>query len=167
MRLNVQKYKMIVAKKGIADEIIRKGIGMCKTTFSQLVSGNLGGITIEAMEGIAEVLGCSVGDIASSDLDEGENMIEWTVDAERATLTFSQQRMITRVKKLAEKYPDDVTIVAENTSGRKVLYAYVPTAWIQINRPKKMNFSEEDLQLRSERLKQLHNVRRTDVRIGN
>lgn len=88
MRLNKQKYRVITEEKTILDEDVRKGIGMCKTTFSQLISGDLGGVSCEVMEGIAEMLECLVSEIALSDLDEGENMIDWQKDAKRATLTF-------------------------------------------------------------------------------
>lgn len=160
MRLNTQKYRAITEEKGIADETVRKGIDMCKTIFSQLIDVGLGGISCEVMESIAEVLGCSVRDISLSDLDEGENSIEWTLGADKATLTLSQQRLITRVKKLAEKHPDDVQIVTENAlgGGRKVLYAYLPAAWVRINPPKTMNFSEEEKVIRSERMKELRNT---------
>ena len=152
MRLNVQKYRAITEEKGILDETVRKGIGMCKTTFSQLVSGNLGGLSCEAMEGIVEVLECKVGDISLSDLDEGENVIEWTLGADKATVTFSQQRMITRIKKLAEERPEDVQIITENAlgKGRKVLYAHVPAAWIKINPPRML--TEEQKKNLAERL---------------
>lgn len=148
MRLNVHNYRGILAQKGILDEEVRKGIGMCKTTFSQLINGELGGVTCEAMEGIAEVLGCSVGEISLSDLDEGENMIEWTRDSKTATLSISQGRIITRVKRLAEKYPDEVKIISDNQG--KVLYAHIPVEWIRINPPK--DLTEEQRQAIGKRL---------------
>ena len=160
MRLNVQKYRAITEEKEILDETVRKGIGMCKTTFSQLVNGGLGGVSCEVMEGIAEVLGCEVRCISLSDLDEGENVIEWTLGTDKATVIFSQQRMITRVKKLAEERPEEVHIVTENAlgKGKKVLYAHVPVAWVRISPPKEMNFSEEEKAIRSERMKELRNI---------
>lgn len=165
MRLNVINYRAILAQKGILDEEIRKGIGMCKTTFSQLINDNLGGVSCEAMEGIAEMLECKVGDISLSDLDEGENVIEWQQDAKRATLTFSQPRMISRIKKLAEERPKDVQIITENAlgKGKRVLYAYVPAAWVRISPPKKLDLSDEERVIRSERAKALHNTSRQRV----
>lgn len=160
MRLNTQKYRAITEEKEILDETVRKGIGMCKTTFSQLINDNLGGVSCEAMEGIAEVLGCKVGDISLSDLDDGENVIDWTLGAEKATVTFSQQKMITRIKKLAEKCPENVQIITENAlgKGKKVLYAHVPAAWVRISPPKEMNFSEKQREEYSKRMKQLRNT---------
>lgn len=149
MRLNIQRYRVIMTEKGILDETVRKSIGMCNTTFSQLVNGDLGGVSCEVMEGIAEVLGCTVRDISLSDLDEGENMIDWQKDAKRATLTFSQPRMISRIKELAGKRPNDVHIVSDSN---KVLYAYVPAAWIKINPPREL--SEEEKVVRAERIRE-------------
>lgn len=158
MRLNVQKYRVITEEKRILDETVRKGIGMCKTMFNQLVNGGLGGVSCEAMEGIAELLDCSVGDISLSDLDEGENVIEWQQDAKRVTLAFSQPRMISRIKKLAEQRPNDVQIVTENAlgKGKKVLYAHVPATWVRISPPKKMNLTQEEKNARAEHMRNAH-----------
>ena len=43
---------------------------------------------------------------------EKENVIEFMKDAKTATVTFSQGRYITKIKNLAEKYPDKVEITA-------------------------------------------------------
>lgn len=160
MRLNTQKYRAITEEKTILDEEVRKGIGMCKATFSQLISGDLGGVSCEAMEGIAEMLECSVSEISLSDLDEGENMIDWQKDAKKATLTFSQPRMISRIRKLAKERPNDVKIVSDNGN---VLYAYVPTVWVRVSPPKNVEFTEEQLKAYSERMKQLRNSPQRNV----
>lgn len=36
-----------------------------------------------------------------------ENAIEWLKDEKRATLSLSQRRTISRVKQLAEQYPEE------------------------------------------------------------
>ena len=61
---------------------------------------------------------------------ECENAIEWIRDSKTATVTFSQGRYITKIKKLAEKYPDKVQIVAVNKSS---IVAHIPTSAIKIN----------------------------------
>ena len=52
-----------------------------------------------------------------------ENVIGWYKDSEIATVTFSQGRYISKIKKLAEKYPDDVKVL-ENADG--TILAYIP-----------------------------------------
>lgn len=83
--------------------------------------------------------------------DLKENAIEFYKGDKRATVSFSQGKYISRIKKLKEKYPDDVEIVAENPDGS--LYAHIPTKWIKINPPKEM--SEEQKEAARERLANL------------
>lgn len=60
-----------------------------------------------------------------------ENVIEWLRNSETATVTFTQGRYITKIRKLAEKYPDKVQITAENKDGSIV--AHIPVKAIKIN----------------------------------
>lgn len=66
-----------------------------------------------------------------------ENNIEFLTNAETATCSFSQGRYVSRMKKLAEKYPDDVQITAENKDGSIV--AHFPVKWVKINPPKQLS----------------------------
>lgn len=60
-----------------------------------------------------------------------ENVIEFIKDEKRATVTFSQGRYKTRIKKLAEQKPEECQIVEENQDGS--ICAHVPVDWIRIN----------------------------------
>ena len=60
-----------------------------------------------------------------------ENVIEFLRDADRATVTFSQGRYKSRIRKLAEDHPEECQIVAENKDGS--LCAHIPVSWIRIN----------------------------------
>lgn len=70
----------------------------------------------------------------------------------KATLTFSQGRYKSVIRKLAEKHPDDCQIVADNEDGS--ICAHVPVAWIRISPPKQ--YTEEQRQQMRERLS--HNI---------
>ena len=78
-----------------------------------------------------------------------ENVIEWIRNEQRATLSLSQQRTISRVRLLDAKYPDQCQIVAENKD--ESICAHIPVSWIKINPPK--NLSDEQRQKMAERLK--------------
>ena len=81
--------------------------------------------------------------------DYRENVIEFYADDKRATVTFTQGRYVSRIRKLAEEKPDECQIVAENKDNSIV--AHIPTKWVKISPPK--NLSEET----KERLaRQLH-----------
>lgn len=81
--------------------------------------------------------------------DFQENMIEWITGQNRATLSLSQRRTITRVKKLAEQYPDEVQIVAENQDGS--VCVHMPVNYIRFNRP--VELSEEEKARRAQLLR--------------
>lgn len=71
-----------------------------------------------------------------------ENVLEFLLNQERATVTFSQARYKSRIRKLAEQHPDECQIVAENRDGS--LLAHIPTRWIRIVPSRE--YTEEQLQ---------------------
>ena len=81
-----------------------------------------------------------------------ENTIEFMTNGSRATLTFSQGRYKSVIRKLAEKHPEDCQIIAANEDGS--ICAHVPVAWIRISPPKQ--YTEEQRQQMRERLN--HNI---------
>ena len=79
-----------------------------------------------------------------------ENVIEFLRDSKTATVTFCQGRYVSKIKKLAEEYPEDVQITYENPDGSIV--AHVPTKWVKVSAPRKM--TEEQREMFAERLAQ-------------
>ena len=79
---------------------------------------------------------------------EQENVIEFLKDSKVATVTFSQVRYISKIEKLAEKYPDDVQIVHRNKGS---IVAHIPTSYIKINN-RTRDLSEEERKAIGERL---------------
>lgn len=77
-----------------------------------------------------------------------ENIIEWVRDEKRATLTFTQGRYLSKIKKLAKTYPEECQIVANNKDGSIV--AHVPVTWIKINPPRQL--TEEQRKAAAKRL---------------
>lgn len=87
-----------------------------------------------------------------------ENVIGWYKGSEIATITFSQGRYISMVKKLAEKYPDDVKVL-NNTDG--TILAYVPVKAIHIGIVhRSVEMTEEQKKAASERLKKARVARK-------
>lgn len=66
-----------------------------------------------------------------------ENCIEWLTNEDVVSVTFSQRKFKNKIKKLAEKYPDEVKIIAENKDGS--IFAHIPLSWIKISRPKEVS----------------------------
>lgn len=147
MRLNVDYYRRILTEEGITDSEVVKSTGLSKKTYEWILKN--GFIECETLERIADAIGRKVGDILKPDYEGySENVIEWVKDEERATLTLSQRRTISRVKRFATQYPDQCQILAENEDGS--VYAHIPVSWIKINPPREL--SEEQRKQMAKRL---------------
>ena len=83
--------------------------------------------------------------------DYRENAIEFYSGDKTATVSFSQGRYINKIKKLAEKYPEECKIVAENDDG--TLCAKIPTSWIRIYPGHGRKLTEEEKTASAERLR--------------
>lgn len=128
-----------------------KSTGLSEKTLNWILENQY--IEVSTLEHIADAIGCTPGEIAAAEITGyTENCIEWVKDQQQATLSLSQRRTITRVKKLAEKYPEQCQIVAENRDGS--ICAHVPVSWIKINPP--MKLTEEQRMKRAESM--LRNV---------
>lgn len=74
---------------------------------------------------------------------EQENVIEFLKDAKTATVTFSQGRYISKIKKLAEKYPDEVEIISVNKNS---IMAHIPVKAIKISIIEARERTEEEIE---------------------
>lgn len=87
-----------------------------------------------------------------------ENVIGWFKDSEIATVTFSQGRYISKIKKLAKEHPDDVKVL-ENSDG--TILAYVPVKAIHIGIiHRNVEMSDEQRKAASERMKKMQAARK-------
>ena len=77
-----------------------------------------------------------------------ENAIEWINGQDKVTVTLSQERYISKVKRLADKFPEEVEIVKENKDG--TLLAHIPLNYIKINRASR-DLTEEEREELAER----------------
>lgn len=90
--------------------------------------------------------------------DLKENAIEFYKDDKVATGSFTQGRYITKIRQLAEKYPDECQIVAENPDSSIVVH--FPVKWIKIS-ANKIEMPEEQKNAARERLMKMHAERTT------
>ena len=88
-----------------------------------------------------------------------ENCIEWIKGSPTATVTFPKGRFSTKVTKLAEQFPDEVQICHVNKDGSIV--AHIPVEYVLIRKPKKMKYTEEQLEALRERGREaIKNIRK-------
>jgi len=71
-----------------------------------------------------------------------ENVIEFLLNERTATVTFSQGRYKTRIRKLAQSHPEECEIVAENKDGS--ICAHIPVEWVKIIRPRDLSDKEKE-----------------------
>lgn len=90
---------------------------------------------------------------------ENENMIEFLDNDKEATVTLHDMRLKNRVLKLAEEYPDEVTIKVMPEQNHGFLVAHVPKKWVKINPPIKREFTDEQKQAMAMRLENIRNKR--------
>ena len=89
-------------------------------------------------------------------MENNENMIEFISGTRSATLTFTNQKHINRIKKLYKERGDEFKYFKENRDGS--ICAKVPQKWIKINpgalpgTGKKRELTEEQKQALRERL---------------
>ena len=85
---------------------------------------------------------------------EQENCISFLKGSKTATVTFTQGRYISKIEKLAVKFPEEVKICHRNynSSGNiSSIVAHIPTSYIKINNSKR-DLSEEERKAMGERL---------------
>lgn len=80
-----------------------------------------------------------------------DHAIEWTKNGKdaTATVTFPAGRFRTKIEKLAEEHPEEVTIRYRNNDGSIV--ATIPVRYIKISAPRQV--SDEQREVLAERLR--------------
>ena len=81
-------------------------------------------------------------------MDFKENNIEWITGDNTMSITLTSQRHITKIRKLAERKPEEVKIVA-NKDGS--IYATLPLSYLKFNPP--MDLTEEQKEKLRERVR--------------
>ncbi len=132
MRLNGKKIVEVMGAKGLTEKTVCSRTGLYQKAFQWIVKE--GFASEDAAERIADAIGMTVGEILLPEITGNvENVIEFTKDSERATVTFSQGRHKSRIKKLAAGRPEECQIMAENANGS--MCAHIPVEWIRISPP--------------------------------
>lgn len=144
MRLRTKEYREIMQEKELTIGQLCKSTGLSEFSLNWILdNGFTSDGTLKALAIAADV---ELKGIVRPELSDClENGIEFIRDARTATVQFSQGRFKTRIKKLAERYPE-CEILVENPDG--VLLAHIPVEWIRINPG--VELTEEQKQKRAE-----------------
>ena len=159
MRLNTQRVKDLMETKNLTPEMVAFSTGMTLTSINWILRN--GFISDDALERIASVLMVPTSDIYRPNFSESEeNEIEFLKGDNRATVTFSQGRFITKIKQLAEEYPEEVRIIADNKNkagNTSSLCASLAVAWI-VKPGKPRELTEEQKEKVLQNLRQSRNT---------
>ena len=147
MRLNVNRYKELMELKGIGKEDIERQTGLTLYTLGWIFENEY--LETSTLERLAVAVGCETNAIALPDRYPNENVIEWIEDSDMATVSLTQGKTITRVKKLAESRPEECRIKSKNADGS--ICARIPVGWIKINPEREL--SEEQREQMAERIR--------------
>ena len=132
MRLRTKEYKGIMQEKGLTADQICRSTGLSEFSLNWILdNGFTSDGTLKALAIAADVE--LKGIVRPEPSDCLENGIEFIRDARTATVQFSQGRFKTCIRKLAEKYPEECEILAENKDG--TLLAHIPVEWVKISPP--------------------------------
>lgn len=74
------------------------------------------------------------------------------VDKDRGFFSSDERKWISKIKKLAKKYPDKVEILAEPETNDGCIYCRLPTEWLKITPPRSLSMTEEQKSSVAQRL---------------
>ena len=80
-----------------------------------------------------------------------ETQFGYMVGDDRAWFSTDERKWVNWLKRMAVKYPDEVTIRTEYKDG--TVTALVPIKWFKLSPPRKLNLTEEERKERAERMK--------------
>ena len=81
-----------------------------------------------------------------------ETSVNYTSDT--AYFSSDERKWHTRIRKLAEEHPDEVTIIRQPEENDGCLYARLPAIWLKIQPKRAVNFTDEQIAVFRERLAQ-------------
>lgn len=77
-------------------------------------------------------------------------------DKEHGYFSSDEYRFINKVRKLKEKYPDEVRIIKQPEENDGCIYCELPTRWFSIRPPVKRVLTDEQKKELSDRIKRVN-----------
>lgn len=74
-------------------------------------------------------------------------------DRDNAYFSSDERKWITRIRKLAEQHPDEVTILNQPETNDGCIYARLPVEYLKISPKRRVDVSDEQRLIRAERLR--------------
>lgn len=74
---------------------------------------------------------------------------------DKGFFSSDERKWVTKVRRLKEKYPDEVRIIAEPEENDGCIYVELPKEWLRVQPPVKRNFTDEQKQESADRLRRM------------
>lgn len=74
-------------------------------------------------------------------------------------VSSDERKIINRIIRLRDEYPQDVVIIKEAKENDGCIYATVPASWLKINPPRKVTTTEEQREAMRKRLANMRKAR--------
>ena len=84
--------------------------------------------------------------------DLKETCVNYVGGDDYITFCSSEKRWISKITRLHEQRPDEVTIVHQPEDNDGMLYAYLPKSWLKVSPPRQVNYTDEQREAMAERL---------------
>lgn len=88
----------------------------------------------------------------------------YSSDGTRACFSTDERRIMNRFLRLQKEYPDEVEITHRPEDNDGCMCGWFPASWIRINPPKKNSLTEDQIEERRERMRQMVLSRRAEAK---
>ncbi len=86
-----------------------------------------------------------------------ETSYTYTEDG-KCWFSSDERKTITRIRKLKEAHPDEVTILKQPEENDGCIYGYCPKEWVRLSHPIKRELSDDKRAEMAERMKNLRTL---------
>ena len=76
-------------------------------------------------------------------------------DKDHGYFSSDERRYVSKIRKLKEKYPEQVRIIAEPEGNDGCIYCELPTTWFSIRPPRKLDLTDEQREKSRVRMMQM------------
>jgi len=73
-------------------------------------------------------------------------------DSKRAFFSSDERKWINKIHKLIEEHPEDIRVIRRPEENDGCIYVELPSSWLKVSPPRKLDLSEEDRAALRERM---------------
>ena len=78
------------------------------------------------------------------------------IDKDHGFFSSDERKWIGKVRRLKEKYPDEVRIIRQPEENDGCIYCELPSSWLMVRPPRKLDLTDEQREASRVRMMRLH-----------